>query len=212
MKTSLIKELPIFVIIALPFLYLGYIWQTLPAIVPIHWNASGEIDGYGSKNLLILIPILLPLLTYLILSFAPKLDAENKLDKMGAKYFNLKLLITTALSALALIILKSTASAELFKPSYIIALVGFLFLVLGNYFKTLQMNKFIGIRTPSTLSSEVVWKKTHLLGGKMWFSAGLVIILASFLLPAILSLILLISLALIITIVPMVYASRISKD
>lgn len=212
MKTPLLKELPILAIIALPFIYLAAIWKMLPAIVPVHWNLNGQVDGYGSKFLLVLIPILLPLLTYLILSFAPKLDSENKFEKMGAKYFNLKLLITTALSALALIILKSTTSAELFNPNYIVALIGFLFLVLGNYFKTIQMNRFIGIRTPSTLSSEVVWKKTHLLGGKMWFSAGLVIILGSFFLPSLLSLILLLSLSAIIIIVPAVYASRISKD
>ena len=64
----------------------------------------------------------------------------------------------------------------------IFPLIGLLFAFLGNYFKTIKPNYFIGIRTPWTLENEEVWKKTHLIGGKLWFVGGLLMAL-TFVLP-----------------------------
>ncbi|UWY30540.1 SdpI family protein [Flavobacterium sp. TR2] len=38
-------------------------------------------------------------------------------------------------------------------------------------------NYFVGIKTPRTLENQEVWKTTHLFAGKLWFIAGLIIIL-----------------------------------
>jgi uncharacterized membrane protein len=46
-----------------------------------------------------------------------------------------------------------------------------------------EQNWFIGIRTPWTLSSQTVWKKTHLLGGRLFKIAGMAT-LAGLLLPS----------------------------
>jgi uncharacterized membrane protein len=40
--------------------------------------------------------------------------------------------------------------------------------------KNIKRNWFMGIRTPWTLSSDVIWEKTHKLGGKL-FQASAVI-------------------------------------
>ncbi|MBQ9941763.1 MAG: DUF1648 domain-containing protein, partial [Christensenellaceae bacterium] len=37
------------VIILLPILAGLILWNQLPGEVPIHWNASGEVDGWASK-------------------------------------------------------------------------------------------------------------------------------------------------------------------
>ena len=55
---NLKKELPLIGIVLLPFVYLAYIWNQLPAQVPMHYNIEGEIDRYGNKSELILIPIM----------------------------------------------------------------------------------------------------------------------------------------------------------
>ena len=46
----------ILVLSFIPFLLSWYWWDDLPDRVPIHWNARGEVDGYGPKilNLLLL--------------------------------------------------------------------------------------------------------------------------------------------------------------
>src|SRR6266581_3323404 len=42
--------------------------------------------------------------------------------------------------------------------------VGLLFIVLGNSLARVQPTWFVGIRTPWTLSSDTVWRKTHRTG------------------------------------------------
>ena len=59
---NLKKEIALLAIVALPFLYLGFVWNELPDQVPMHWNMQGEIDRYGDKTELISIPFMLPVL------------------------------------------------------------------------------------------------------------------------------------------------------
>jgi uncharacterized membrane protein len=41
----------------------------------------------------------------------------------------------------------------------------------------------VGIRTPWTLSSDEVWRRTHRVGGRWFVAAGFVIVLTSLFLP-----------------------------
>ena len=206
MKPTLKKELPIIAIVLLPFIYLAYIWDKLPTNVPIHWNIVGEIDGYGNKAILILIPILLPLLIYVIFLVIPNIDPKNKLNKMGNKFQNIKVLLTVFMSVLALFIIYSSKNQSFANPNYIIFGMGFLFMILGNYFKTIKPNYFLGIRTPWTLENETIWKKTHNMAGKMWFIGGMVILFASLVLSNQPNLVVFLIITGIITIVPILYS------
>lgn len=208
---SIRKELPLLIIVFLPFLYLGYIWNQLPAQIPMQWNFSGEVSRYGIKAELLLIPFLLPILTYLIFTIVPKIDPKNKLGSMGKKLQSLKFVLTTFMSILALYIIYTAANHSLDNPNLLIMMLGVLYLILGNYFKTIKANYFIGIRTPWTLENEIVWKETHKLGGKMWFVAGIIIILSSLILEEKLNMALFLIITAIITVVPFVYSYLIFK-
>ena len=200
------KEWPLFLVILLPFIYLGYLWPQLPDKVPLHWNINGEINRYGNKAELIIIPILLPLLTYVIFLLVPKIDPKNKLNKMGNKLQSLKVLLTIFMSALALFILYSVKNQSLANPNYTILGIGVLFIILGNYFKTIQPNYFIGIKTPWTLENETIWKETHRMAGKLWFVGGLIIVVASLVLDNKLNLTVFLIVTGIITVIPIVYS------
>ncbi len=206
------KELPILVIVLLPFLYLAYIWNELPSKVPVHWNIKGEIDRYGDKSELIIIPFLLPLLMYLIFLIVPKIDPKNKLNKMGGKLHTLKFLMTVFMSMLALFIIYTAKNQSFANPNNLVLLVGVLFIILGNYFKTIKPNYFIGIRTPWTLENETVWKKTHQLGGKMWFVGGIIVVLSSLILNRQLNFVLFLIIVVIISIVPIAYSYVVFKS
>jgi uncharacterized membrane protein len=173
------KELPIIGIILIPFIYLATVWNTLPEIVPVHWNSKGEIDGWGNKFTLIVMLFMLPVLTYVILSAITKIDPKKRISLMGGKLYQLKFVLVLFMSLLALFIVYSTKSQSVSSPSFVFALAGALFMILGNYFKVIRPNYFIGIKTPWTLESQEVWKTTHLFAGKLWFIAGLVIVLGS---------------------------------
>ena len=193
-------------IVTLPFIYLAYIWNELPSKVPIHWNIKGEIDRYGDKSELIIIPFLLPLLVYVIFLVVPKIDPKNKLNKMGNKLHTIKFFLTTFMSILALFIIYSAKNQSFTNPNYIILLIGVLFIILGNYFKTIKPNYFIGIRTPWTLENEAVWKKTHKLGGKLWFVGGIIVVLSSLVLNKQSNFTLFLIITVIITIIPIVFS------
>jgi uncharacterized membrane protein len=200
------NELPLIAIVLLPYIYLAVIWSDLPEQVPLHWNIEGEIDRYGNKNEILLIPFLLPIVTYVIFLIVPKIDPKKKLDKMGNKLQNLKFLLTTFMSVLALFIIYSINEQSLINSNNFLLLGGVLYFILGNYFKTLKTNYFIGIRTPWTLEDETVWKTTHKLGGILWFIAGIVIVISSLILKFKTNFIFFMIMTAIITMVPFVYS------
>jgi uncharacterized membrane protein len=200
------KDLPILLIIILPFIYLIYIWNELPDKVPLHWNSQMEIDRYGTKYEILPIIFSLTLMIYLIFLVIPLIDPKNMLNKMGDKYQKIKFLVTTLTSLLSLIIIYSIKNESIFNPNFIILLVGAFYLVLGNYFKTIKPNYFIGIRTPWTLEDKNVWDKTHTLGGEMWFIGGLMVVISSLILEVKMNLNLFFIISTIIFVVPIVYS------
>lgn len=200
------KDYLLLIIVLLPFIYLASIWNSLPESVPIHWDGNGEIDGYESKYALLLIPLVLPFLTYLLFTYIPKIDPKGKISAMGKKYENIKFLLVLFMSFLALFIIYSSKSQTVTNPNILFILLGMLFTVLGNYMKTIKPNYFIGIKTPWTLENEDVWKSTHRLGGKLWFIGGLLIILLSLILDKKMNTIFFIIIICMMSIIPIVYS------
>lgn len=208
---NLKKELPLIGIVLLPFLYLAYVWNQLPTEVPLHWNIKGEVDRYGDRSEIILIPILTSLLIYLIFLVVPYIDPKKQIQKMGKKYDSLKWIITTFMSVLALFIIYTAKNQSMANPNYILLLFGVLFIIFGNYFKTIKANYFIGIRTPWTLENENVWKETHKLGGKIWFAGGLLIILSSLIFDEQTNFIIFMTIIAVMVLVPVVYSYLLFK-
>lgn len=205
------NEIPLLLIVLLPFLYIAFIWNRLPQRIPMHYNIEGQVDRYGDKIEIFLIPIMLPLLVYVIFSVIPIIDPKKNLNKMGNKLQTLKFLMTALMSALALFIIYSSQNKTAAKPTFIFVFLGMLYVVLGNYFKTIKANYFIGIRTPWTLESETVWKATHLLAGKIWLIGGLLVIITSLFLDEKLNVVAFLIITGIITIIPAVYSFLLFK-
>ena len=202
---SLRKELPLMGIVLLPVCYLAYVWNDLPNKVPLHWNMNGEVDNYGDKSQLVFISILLPLFVYGIFLIIPKIDPKNKLNNMGNKLNAIKILLTTFISAIVIFIIYAASHAS-YNINFIVLLIGILYIVCGNYFKTIKANYFIGIRTPWTLESDEVWKSTHRLGGIMWFIGGFAIVISSSILSIQTNFKLLTIITIIIVLTPIIYS------
>jgi uncharacterized membrane protein len=183
MKFNLKQEIPLIAIMAIPFIYLAYLWNALPEKIPIHWNIKGEIDGWGTKDKLIVILLTLTVFVYLLLQVVSRIDPKGKLEKMGNKLYHIKFFTMLVMSLLAVFILYSVQNQTGSNTKALFALMGFLFVGFGNYFQTLKPNYFIGIKTPWTLENETVWKETHKLGGKLWFFGGAVLTTLVLVLP-----------------------------
>lgn len=211
MKYNLKSEIPVLIVVMLPFLYLGIIWNALPDTIPTHWDLYGKIDGYNKKATLLWIPFLLPLLTYLIFLIAPVIDPKKRLQNMGDKLTKLKFAITFIMSLLALFIIHASKEQKL-SPNLIPILIGTLFAVSGNFFPTLKPNYFIGIRIPWTLNNENNWKLTHRFAGKLWLIGGISIIIYSLIAQPETSHIFLLCTTTLITVAPIIYSFRIYKS
>ena len=206
MKINLKQELILGAFVILPFIYLAIIWGQLPQQVPLHWNLQGDTNRLGNKSELIMIPLLLPLLTYLIFLIVPKIDPKKKIASMGNKFNQLKFILVIFMSVLSLWMLITVNNNAIFGPKPLFILIGTLFIILGNFFKTIKANYFIGIRTPWTLENEVVWKETHKLGGKLWFTGGSAVVLSSLFLAPEINIIIFLVITGIITLVPIVFS------
>jgi len=218
MKTSKPTEILLIVLTLLPFLYLGLIYSSLPEEVPMHFDASGAVDRYGNKMELWMLPVIVMLPIYFILKYAPLIDPKKSIEKMGANWNYFKLFVTLAMAALSIGIIyvsysnMNELSDAPLPLSWIYAIVGILFVVMGNYMPALKPNYFVGIRTPWTLENDLVWRKTHRLGGKLFIAVGLIILLSVFLFSDVLVFWVLIGTTVALTLITFIYSYRTFKN
>lgn len=160
-------------------------WGQLPegAPIPVHWNAAGEVDRYGSVfEGFFLMPLMILFVSGLFYVI-PRIDPRGQNIAQSATAFKaawvgMLLFLTIMHVAIVLNTLGYAVNIGLLVP----VMVGILFLVIGNYMGKIRSNFMFGIRTPWTLTSELSWNKTHRLGGRLFMLLGLLMI-ATGLLP-----------------------------
>ncbi|WP_315816323.1 DUF1648 domain-containing protein [Paraflavitalea speifideaquila] len=79
-----LRELLLWVLIALPYVYLVILWGGLPGRVPTHFNVEGKADSWSGKSSLLLIPCAIGLGTYLLMLIVPVLDPKRSCSKWVA--------------------------------------------------------------------------------------------------------------------------------
>ncbi len=174
MKPRILSWLAVVVDLALT----GFFWAKLPEVVPTHWNLRGEVDATGSKlQLLVVGPALLVGLMAL-LEVLRRIDPKNQAlaaDAPAAEAGTTDLVISVVmwfLVALHLALLLAVTGAPSLGPLLLaVAFAGFQ-LFLGNMLPRVRPNFFVGIRTPWTLASDTVWRRTHRVAGKLLVGGG----------------------------------------
>lgn len=162
-------------LLAASFLLSSFAYPHLPELMASHWNAAGEVDGYLPKFWgAFLVPLIM--LGFLLLFIAiPRIDPlKDNIMRFIAYYKGFVLVLLIFMLCVHIQVtfwnLGFTVS-----PNIIIPLgIGFLFIYIGVMLSKTKRNWFIGIRTPWTLSSDVVWDKTHRIGGRLFIAAGII--------------------------------------
>ena len=194
------------VLILLPIAAGVVLWEQLPEVMPIHWGANGEADGWSSRPVAVFGMPLLLLAVHWIAMWVTDLDSRNKTQ--NPKVRNLMMWLLPAISLLGN---GSTYAAALGQEMdilrYVYLLLGLLFIIIGNYLPKCRQNRFIGIKIKWTLEDEANWYATHRLAGKVWMVCGLGVLIcgffsADYLLPLLFAAMILI---------PVVYSWRYSK-
>jgi uncharacterized membrane protein len=157
-------------------------YQSLPPTVATHWNLRGEPDGFSGRLMAVLIGPLVILFLTLFFNVLPRFDPrrENYAKFLGTYWLFANAVIAFMLIAHALVL--ATGLGYSVKIDRLMPIsIGVLLIFLGNYLTRIEPNWFIGIRTPWTLSSDTVWRKTHRTGGFVMVLAGLAVAATAFL-------------------------------
>lgn len=194
----------LWILALLPIAVLLLFYGQLPEQVPVHWNLDGTVK-YGRKATL-WITSLFPAACAAFLPLLPKIDPRRQNYKKFQGYYDgICIALILFLLILNLVVISESMNPGRISVTVVItAMVGVLFIFIGNMLPKIKSNFFMGIKTPWALSDPDVWNKTHRLGGALFFISGLIMILTCFGLEDIYRFILLISLAIICSIVPMV--------
>ncbi|MCD6482940.1 MAG: SdpI family protein [Candidatus Aenigmarchaeota archaeon] len=137
--------------------------------IPIHWNINGEPDRYSGKLEGSFLMPLTTLFLYTVLIAVPRIDPlrENikKFRKDYGVFIEIFMLLMVSIQALiALWVYDIQVRINALMSIWVFVL----FAYLSSFLKKTKRNWFIGIRTPWTISDDLVWKKTHQLGSKLF--------------------------------------------
>ena len=172
-------------IIIATFLLGILMYNKLPESIPIHWNFAGEVDGYGNKFIGTFMVPLIMIALWLAMIYLPKIDPKkenyNKFDK---SYKLFQSILLTFFFIMQIIVVLSAMGYNISINRLMPIVLGVLMILIGNYIPKAKSNFFYGIKTPWTLSSEVSWRKTHRLGGKLFVLSGLISIVSQFIFNA----------------------------
>lgn len=170
-------------IIAAGFVFGLILQPRLPEKLPVHWNASGQVDRYGGQaEALYLVPAI-SLFLLLLLWALPQLSPKGKDIEAFRPQYDATIIVLCAFMTFihASILLNALRTFDVSK--LVFGGVCLLFVFIGNILGKTTRNYWMGIRTPWTLESDAVWEKTHRLAGKWMVATGLIGFLFSLLTP-----------------------------
>jgi len=168
-------------LIVLMFAIGFYFYPKMPEKMATHWNAKGVVDGYSSRAVGLFMMPIITLILYTFFQLIPKIDPLGRNIKKFEKYWNAFKVIFLLFMAYMYIVTLAANLGYAFNMNYIIMpAIAVLFYFCGILVENAKRNWFIGIRTPWTLSSDKVWKKTHKLGAKIFKLYAVVILFGLF--------------------------------
>ncbi len=144
--------------------------------IPVHWGIDGKADGFGSRNMLFLLPgitIGLIGLFWVLPRIEPR---KGHLLRSSQAYKAVWLGMLFFEAALHTVMVLIALGREIAMDRFIAVALGFLFALIGNFLGKVRSNYVFGVRTPWTLSSERSWNKTHRLTGWLFVLYGVAMI------------------------------------
>jgi len=209
-QSKLFYQLLPFIVMAIPWTYLAFIWNELPQSIPTHFGISGEPDKFGPKNEIIIAPLIFTvagILTYFILRNIHKIDPKKKYTATTSSILSkISVAIVILFCAVSLFLCYWTLKGKTAELPLLFCTLSLFLAYIGNLMHSIKPNYFAGFRVPWALENEGNWRKTHQLASKIWFTGGIVLAIASLLLPLkVLVIVFIISVS-VMTLVPVFYS------
>ena len=160
-----------------------FAYSALPEKTVTHWNAWGEPDGYGGREVGALAVPAIMMLVYGLFLVIPKIDPFRHNYRLHEREYDgfIAVLMVFMLYVYAATLAYNMGIAFHMGQAIALGTAG-LFYYLGEIMPGIRRNFFFGIRTPWTIYSDKVWKKTHELGG-LTFKLNAAVMLVGFAFP-----------------------------
>ena len=166
-----------FIVLAIPWIYLAFIWKDLPSIVPTHFGISGKADAFAERSSIFLAPVIFTVVgigVYFLLSNIHKIDPKRKYTSTTAGILSkIAVILVIFLCAVCLFVLYWTLHGKVEGLNMLFCGVSLLMAYIGNLMHSIKPNYFAGFRLPWALENEENWRKTHQLASKVWFICGI---------------------------------------
>jgi len=155
------------------------LFQIMPDRMITHWGIDGQPNGWMSKFWGLAMFPLINIFMLGVYFFVPKFEPKkDNLAHFRNDYDELILWIFGVLNYIFVLSYLYNLGFVFDMGKMIMPGLGVLYIAIGRILPKAKQNYMVGIRTPWTLSSEVVWNKTHRLGGKLFIASGVVSLLA----------------------------------
>ncbi|MBM6755049.1 SdpI family protein [Collinsella tanakaei] len=149
---------------------------SMPDQMPSHWGLDG-VDEWSSKENSIALAVM-PAILLIVLFIVPRIDPKRRnFDRFTGIYRTFAAVITLFMMAVSwmgpLTVWGYLSTNGTLLNTLLFGFFGVLFIGLGNYLPRIKPNFTFGIRTPWTLASEEVWRRTHRASGPAFVIAGM---------------------------------------
>lgn len=218
------------VLLAIPML-MTLLWlRFLPEQVPMHYNVHSEIDRWGSKWELLLLPGILLVMGLVTELAASAMERRAKAERDGRQsayrqsnakvarviILSIALLFTGIQFALLLGAAKATRGETDQAPELLMRVVpagiGLFMMAMGNVMPKTRRNSAMGFRCGWTQYNETTWRQGNRFAGMASMITGLAMIPGGLLLPASWSVAVTLVPLLIMTLICLVYAHRVWRQ
>lgn len=155
-------------------------YPRLPERMASHWNLRGEVNDWTEKSVCVwLMPVIMVGLTGLFFGILLIDPLRKNIDTFFGYYAGFVIILNLFLFAMHGWMILWNLGIQISSNVFMPVGIGCLIFYLGIIMTHVKPNWFIGIRTPWTLSNEIVWQKTHKLGGILFRIAAIVMLIGA---------------------------------
>lgn len=152
-----------------------YFYGQMPDTVPTHWNIEGKADAFGNKSIYLWLgPGLMAFGLLLSISLPYLSPAKFKIDPFRETFNTIMFFILLLMFYINGITMYGALHPGQEFGKWLVGGIFLFFSLMGNFLGRIKPNFYMGIRTPWTLASEEVWKRTHRMAGKLWLVGGII--------------------------------------
>ena len=218
------------ILAVIPGIITAFAVQVMPDTVPMHYNASGEIDRWGSKYENFIFPAIIigmTLFWQIFVLYFEKKAVNGDTDKERAEAeSNGKLIKLTAIATNVMFTvmqcfflyganIEATTNAthamiDIGKVSCVT--MGIFFVIIGNFMPKARKNSVIGVRISWSMYNDATWMKSNRFGAAALIVTGIITIVTAFFVSSNMATIMMLGYILIMSLTICAYSYKVYKE